>query len=135
RYYNQPLSPGSTQRRPTCETADMIATETVTLDLTLPRAAANFYFAAGAAVLAVALFFKFNRLLSVRNLDVLTLFAAVPGLLLVALDDRNWWGYLLLLCGSGYFLVRCLLDLVLVRRPALAPNLNFGGLVWLACAL
>ena len=38
----------------------MIATETVALDLTLPRAAANFYFAAGAAVLAVALFFKFS---------------------------------------------------------------------------
>src|SRR5207248_9195360 len=69
RYYNQPLRPGSTQWRPTCETADMIAIETVALDPTLPRAAAHFYFAAGAAVLAVALFFKFNRLLSVRNLD------------------------------------------------------------------
>src|SRR5262249_34260778 len=91
-----------------------------------------FYFA---AVLAVALFFKFNRLLSVRNLDVLTLFAVMPGLLLVAADERDWWGYLLLLCGSGYFLVRCLLDLVLVRAPALGPNLSFGGLAWLAGAL
>ena len=110
----------------------MIASASVFLDLTPPSAATCFYVA---AVLAVALFFKFNRLLSVRNLDVLTLFAAMPGLLLVAADGRDWWGYLLLLCGSGYFLVRCLLDLILVRRPALAPNLNSGGLAWLAGAL
>jgi hypothetical protein len=132
RYYNQPLRPGSTHRRPTCETADMIASASVFLDLTPLSAATIFYFA---AVLAVALFFKFNRLLSVRNLDVLTLFAVMPGLLLVAADERDWWGYLLLLCGSVYFFVRCLLDLVLVRRPALAPNLSFGGLTWLAGAL
>jgi hypothetical protein len=110
----------------------MIASASVFLDLTPLSAATCFYLA---AVLAVALFFKFNRLLSVRNLDVLTLFAATPGLVLVAADDHDWWGYLLLLCGSGYFLVRCLLDLVLVRRPALAPNLNIGGLAWLAGAL
>src|SRR6185312_10287913 len=47
----------------------------------------------------------------------------------------GWWGYLWLLCGSAWFLGRCFLDLALVRRPALAPNLNFGGLAWLAGAL
>jgi hypothetical protein len=31
--------------------------------------------------------------------------------------------------------VRCLIDLTLVRRPALAPNLNFGGLAWLGGAM
>ena len=36
-----------------------------------------------------------------------------------------------LLAGSAYLLLRCLLDLILVRRPALAPNVNFGGLAWL----
>jgi hypothetical protein len=46
-----------------------------------------------------------------------------------------WVGYLWLMCGSGYFFVRCLLDLALVRRPALAPNLNLSGLVWMAGAL
>jgi hypothetical protein len=46
-----------------------------------------------------------------------------------------WFAYLWLLCGSVYFLVRCFMDLALVRRPALAPNLNFGGLAWLAVAL
>ncbi len=44
-------------------------------------------------------------------------------------------GYLILLLGSGYLFVRCLIDLVLVQRPALSPNLSFGGLAWLAAAL
>ena len=89
-----------------------------------------------AVLLAVALFFKFNRLLSMRNLDVVTLFAAMPGLLLlVESNGHSWWGYLWLLCGNGYFLVRCLFDLILERRPALSPNLNIGGLMWLAGAL
>jgi hypothetical protein len=92
-----------------------------------------FYFS---ALLAVALFFKFTRLLSIRNWDLVTLFAPMPGLLL--LDPREnmaFWGYLWLLAASGYFLLRCLFDLTLVRRPALSPNLSFGGLAWLAGAL
>jgi hypothetical protein len=44
-------------------------------------------------------------------------------------------GYLLLLCGTAYFLVRVFFDLALVRRPALVPNLNLAGLAWLAGAL
>ncbi len=53
---------------------------TIFFDFNLPNAATWFYFA---LLLAVALFFKFNRLLSVRNWDVLTLFLLVPGLLLL----------------------------------------------------
>src|SRR5947208_5319009 len=53
----------------------------------------------------------------------------------LAPTNALWFGYLWLLCGSAYFLLRCLLDLALVRRPALAPNLNFGGLAWLGGAL
>jgi hypothetical protein len=146
------------------------------LDFNLPNAATWFYFS---LLLAVALFFKFNRLLSVRNWDVLTLFLLVPGLLLVleghdlkrdaqALEPPAavlaglpvaagppaggllgglgrqhaaeagrliGWGYLWLLAGSAYFFVRCLIDLALVRRPTLAPNLNLAGLAWLAGAL
>jgi hypothetical protein len=92
-------------------------------------------------LLAVALFFKFARLLSVRNLDVLTMFGLVPGLLLVLEARTNqspelrWFGYLWLLGGSAYFMARCLVDLALVRRPALSPNLNPSGLAWLAGAL
>jgi hypothetical protein len=209
-------------------------TANVFFQFTLPNATTWFLFS---LLLAVALFFKFRRLLSMRNLDVVTLYLLVPGLLflqeahqiqsdasmarelagrqkqlatdaaampsselrkaadtqaelahhlqqldlgdsaqqrktlekmhavLVALDDVEpiyarepltqaadaakelvrqldeaaWrWlriGYIWLLCGSGYFLLRCLIDLALVRRPAIAPNLNFGGLAWLGGAL
>jgi len=146
------------------------------LDFKLPTAATWFYFS---LLLAVALFFKFSRLLSMRNWDVLTIFLLVPGLLLLQ-ESRTelatqvaghlgltaqastapglgatgigslaltgdpgllqpariaWFGYLWLLCGSAYFLIRCLVDLALVRRPALGPNLNSGGLAWLGAAL
>ena len=104
-----------------------------TFDFNPPSAATWFYFA---LLLSVALFFKFSRLLSIRNLDVFTLPLLVPGLLLLREshgDDRL--GYLWLLCGSAYLLFRCFLDLSLVTRPALNPNLSLGGLAWLAGAL
>ncbi len=151
------------------------------LDFNLPNATTWLIFS---FLLAMALFFKFSRLLSVRNLDVVMIFLLAPGLLLVqatrpqpmpieqqpgvqvaamiaqsagaesaaalastagcfgcqygqALESSRWlwWGYLWLLVGSVYFFCRCLLDLALVQRPALAPNLQIGGLAWLAGAL
>lgn len=111
----------------------MIATAEIFFDIQLPTAATWFYFS---TLLAVALFFKFSRLLSMRNWDVLTLFLLTPGLLLLGDGPENkFWGYFWLLGASAYFLVRCLLDLTLVRRPALAPNLTLGGLVWMGGAL
>jgi hypothetical protein len=110
----------------------MCATSSIFFEISLPNAASWFYFS---GLLAVALFFKFSRLLSVRNSDVLTLFLLVPGLLLLLEPDMDYWGYLWLLGASGFYLVRCLVDLALVRRPALSPNLNLGGLAWLAGAL
>ena len=155
----------------------------VFLDFNLPNATTWFYFS---WLLAIALFFKFARVLSIRNWDVVTVFLLVPGLLVIqgarqqsapsenhpaayvtellgqgsgyALANPTsnlaglgvyahksdlgtraanwlWWGYLWLLLGSAYFFVRCLMDLALVQRPALAPNLDFGGLFWLAGAL
>src|SRR3954462_1764567 len=50
------------------------------LDFSLPNATTWFYFS---SLLAVALFFKFARLLSMRNWDVLTMFLLVPGVLVV----------------------------------------------------
>ena len=121
----------------------MPAPATIFFDFRLPNATTWFYFS---LILAVALFFKFSRLLSIRNWDVLSLFLLVPGMLL--LQEAHLWtgdpedagmlrriGYGWLLGGSGYFLIRCLLDLTLVRRPALSPNLTPGGLAWLAAAL
>jgi hypothetical protein len=103
------------------------------LHFNLPDATTWFYFS---LLLTVALFFKFSRLLCIRNWDVLTLPLLVPGLLLLRESDgENWFGYLWLIVGSAYFLFRCFVDLSLVTRPALSPNLNLGGLAWLAGAL
>jgi len=146
----------------------MVGTGFVFLDFNLPNATTWFYFS---FLLAVALFFKFSRLLSMRNWDVVTVFLLVPGFLFLqearqqaaekqaapapvakavktagpiepadpatpdAGTNFTWLGYLWLLGGSGYFLFRCLFDLALVQRPALAPNLTLGGLAWLAGAL
>src|SRR5205823_6690932 len=63
----------------------MFASASIFLDFNLPNAATWFYFS---LLLAVALFFKFARLLSVRNWDVLTIFLLVPGLLLLQQGAR-----------------------------------------------
>ncbi|MGL4551425.1 MAG: hypothetical protein ACRC33_09580 [Gemmataceae bacterium] len=102
-------------------------------EINLPNPATWVYFS---GLLAVALFFKFGRVFSLRNLDVLTLFAFAPGLLLISEGGRAaFYGYMALLIASAYFLVRCLFDLALTRRPALGPNLDFAGLAWLAGTL
>lgn len=126
-------------------------------DFTLPNATTWFYFS---VLLMVGLFFKFNRLLSMRNWDLLMLFALVPGFLflqqaaLLRLDPTakalpgdgvaetlerarglTFTGYLWLISGSGYWLLRCLADLAIVRRPALSPNLNVSGLAWMTVAM
>lgn len=103
------------------------------LDLNLPNPTTWFYFS---GLLAIALFFKFSRVFSMRNLDLLTLYLFMPGLLLLAeAGQHNFLGYLWLMIACLYFLVRSLVDLALVRRPALGANLAFGGLAWLAAAL
>jgi hypothetical protein len=111
----------------------VFASTSIFFDINLPNAATWFYFS---GLLAFALFLKFSRLLSIRNWDVLTLLLFTPGfLLLLEAKGREPWGYVWLLAVSGYFVFRCLLDLTLVRRPALAPNLNLSGLACLAGAL
>src|SRR5437016_7058752 len=110
----------------------MLAAGSIFFEFHLPNATTWFYIS---LLLAVALFFKFSRFLSVRNWDVVALFLLVPGLLLLREPGCETLGYIWLFAGSAYFLGRCLLDLTLVQRPALAPNLNFGGLAWLAGAL
>jgi hypothetical protein len=105
------------------------------LDFNLPNATTWFYLS---ALLSIALFYQFHRVLSLRNWDLVTLFMLVPGFLLLqegsaAKDNTNrlWIGYLWLLVGTWYYFARCMLDLALVRRPALNPNLNPPGLAWM----
>lgn len=153
----------------------MIRFGSIFQEFNLPNATTWFYFS---MLLAVALFFKFSRVFSIRSWDVLTLFLLVPGFLLLQEAQHQqaayatpepvraagavlagaqaslqplpiaaaqlpvappksapWFIFIWLVAGSGYFLIRCLVDLTLVQRPALAPNLNFAGLAWLAGAL
>jgi hypothetical protein len=49
--------------------------------------------------------------------------------------DITFAGYVWLLCSSGLFLLRLLLDPMMVRRPLLEPNLSTGGLAFIGCAL
>ncbi len=79
-------------------------------------------------------FFKFTRFWSVRNLDLLLVFAPAPGLMrLVGRGDAPpWAAFVWLFLGAFVWLVRCLADLGLSRRPLLEPNLNAPGLTCVA---
>src|SRR5262245_53588810 len=98
------------------------------------------------ALLIIALYFKFSRLWSVRNLDLIVLILLSPGLLLVKYGlDRDGGGgetalvehigYIWLFAVNGCLLLRLLLDSSMVRRPLLEPNLSAGGLTFLGISL
>jgi hypothetical protein len=86
------------------------------------------------SLMMIGIYFKFHRLWSVRNLDLIGLIAFAPGLLLVT-HGQEQLGYTWLFCISGFFLVRLLLDPVMVRRPLLEPNLSASGLTFTGVAL
>ncbi len=88
----------------------------------------------GTMLLSVTLFFKFSRFWSVRNLDLVLIFALAPGMMMLVGNPTSpgWGAYAWLFVGSMLWMVRCLLDLGLARRPLLEPNLNFPGLACLA---
>ena len=99
-----------------------------------------------ASLLVIALYFKFNRVLSVRNWDLLGLILLAPALLMVQYGiQRNegdnaahlveHLGYIWLFSVSGLFMLRMLLDAFMVRRPLLEPNLSVGGLTFLGLSL
>ncbi|HTQ37545.1 MAG TPA: hypothetical protein VMJ32_00865 [Pirellulales bacterium] len=93
------------------------------------------------SLLIISLFFKFNRLWSVRNLDLIGLILLAPGLLFVIYGQEKGspaheqTGYIWLFVIGGLFLVRMLLDPMMVRRPLLEPNLSVGGLTFLGLSL
>ena len=88
-------------------------------------------------LICVTLFFKFSRIWSVRNLDLLLLFALAPGIMKLVGDGDHqpWFAFVWLFLGSVAWLVRCILDLGLTRRPLLEPNLNVAGLACLSVGM
>ena len=117
--------------------------KSVFLQFEFPTPVAWFY---AAAMLTIAIYFQFGRIFSLRNLDVLGLFLFVPGFLLLGEahqsskgDPRDpsaaFLGYVWLLAASGFWFVRCLLDIAASKRPRVAVNLSTPGLFWFAGAL
>ena len=82
----------------------------------------------------LTIFFKFSRFWSIRNLDLLLLFALSPGMMMLvgSAGSQPWTAYLFLFLGTFLWLARCLIDLGLTRRPLLEPNLNAAGLACLS---
>jgi hypothetical protein len=93
------------------------------------------------SLLSIALFFKFNRVWSVRNLDLVGLVLLAPGLLAVeyggykASTAVQQMGFLWIFTVSAALIIRMLFDSLMVRRPLLEPNLSVGGLVFLGISL
>ncbi|TWT85563.1 hypothetical protein Pla123a_03700 [Posidoniimonas polymericola] len=98
------------------------------------------------SLLAIALFFKFNRFWSVRNFDLLLVILLAPGLLCIKLGlEKNatgadgfgieMFGYIWLFSVNALLLLRMLLDSAMVRRPLLESNLTVGGLSFLTASL
>ena len=98
------------------------------------------------SLLTLALYFKFNRIWSVRNFDLFLLIMLSPGLLLVQWAWENagtqpnateieHYGFLWLFATGSIILLRLLMDPAMVRRPLLDPNLNPAGLLFLSGSL
>jgi hypothetical protein len=86
------------------------------------------------SLIIIGIYFRFHRFFSVRNLDLLLLIAYAPGLLLVS-HGLEQYGYAWLFTISAVFLVRLLLDPLMVRRPLFEPNLSASGLTFTCVAL
>ena len=98
------------------------------------------------SLLIIALFFKFSRVWSLRNLDLIFLILLAPGLHCIKfgidqaglLDNAptiEQFGYIWLFSVTGVLLARMLLDSALVRRPLLEPNMTVGGLIFLGLSM
>ena len=91
-------------------------------------------------LLIVAVFFRFNRIWSLRNLDLILLLAISPGLLLAreasaAKDFQGMVaGYVWLFVVTALLLLRLVADSRLQRRPRMEQNLNAAGLGFLCVA-
>ncbi len=85
-------------------------------------------------LLIIAVFFRFHRVWSLRNIDLALLLSTSPGLLLVQSEERRMLGFGWLFVVSGLLLVRLLFDSLLVRRPHTTQNLNPAGMGFLCAA-
>lgn len=86
------------------------------------------------SLMTIGIYFRFYRFFSIRNLDLIGLIAFAPGLLLLGHGNEHAaYGWLFVV--ELLFLVRLLIDPVLVRRPLIAPNLSSDGMTFTVVAL
>lgn len=94
------------------------------------------------SLMVIGIYFKFYRALSVRNMDLLSIILFGPCLLLImhgslpggsVLFVRT--GYIVLFLVTLFYIIRLLLDCLMVRRPLLEPNLDSSGLRFTCLAL
>ena len=84
-------------------------------------------------LLIAAVFFRFNRVFSLRNLDLALLLSIAPGLLLV--QNGYSYGYVWLFVVTGCLLLRLFSDSFWKRRPLLEQNLNSAGMAFLTASV
>lgn len=86
-------------------------------------------------LLNVAVFYRFNRVWSLRNADLALLLGLSPGLLLVAAAGPDKpQGYVWLFAVTLILWGRLLCDSLFTRRPRYDQNLNPAGMAFLMCA-
>src|SRR5258707_7146966 len=87
-------------------------------------------------LLILAVYFKFSRFWSIRNLDLVLLLSISPGLLLVrhGEDAVAAFGYVWLFAATALLLARALGDGLITRRPRLEQNMNAAGMAFLCAA-
>ena len=93
-------------------------------------------------VLAIAIYFKFTRVWTLRNLDLIFLLGMTPAWMFLeqarapnAEVYLDRFGYIWLFSGTFWWLIRMLMDPMLRRRPQLDANINPSGMTVLGTAL
>lgn len=83
--------------------------------------------------LIVAIYFRFNRWWSLRNLDLVLLLSTSPGLLLIQRNQPTA-GFSWMLTVTGLWMARVCFEPLIRRRPKPEPNLNIQGMTFLLIA-
>ncbi len=84
-------------------------------------------------LLSLAVFFRFDRIVSLRNLDLVLLLSISPGLLFVG--DHPVLGNVWLFVGTGLLVIRMSVDCFFQRRPRGEQNLNSFGMAFLCISI
>lgn len=83
-------------------------------------------------LLIVSVFFRFNRIFSLRNFDLALLLSIAPALLYARQEGD--YGTISIFVVTGLLLVRVVCDPLFTRRPRLPLNMNSAGMAFLCCS-